>query len=102
GFYVGMEGNGHTPGENSMRRTPALWLTAAGLLLSAAQAPAQAPAALTWKELLDCELVVKAHYQSHQGSALSLEIVEVLRGKAGKPGEVLKIKLSGAGAVKLS
>jgi HEAT repeat protein len=54
------------------------------------------------KFLLDCETVVKACYQSHKGSELSLEIVEILRGKAGKPGEVLKVKLSGAGVVKLS
>src|ERR1700682_5259726 len=79
-----------------------LWLCTAGLLLGASHASAQAPAALTWKELLDCELVVKARYQSHQGSALALEIVEVLRGKAGKPGAVLNVKLSGAGVVKLS
>jgi hypothetical protein len=76
-----------------------LWLFT--LLLIAGHAPAQPPA-LPWKELLDCELVVKARYRSHRGSALALEIVEVLRGKAGKPGEVLNVKLSGAGVVKLS
>src|SRR5262245_29080418 len=79
-----------------------LWLSVAGLLLGASRGPAQPPAALTWKELLQCELVVKARYKSHRGSALALEIVEVLRGKVGKPGEVLNVKLSGAGAVQLS
>src|SRR5262245_27695466 len=83
-------------------RLSLLWLSAAGLFLCAGRGPAQAPAPLTWKELLGSELVVKARYKSHQGSALALEIVEVLRGKAGKPGEVLNVKLSGAGAVKLS
>src|SRR5437868_4505168 len=86
-----------------MRSRPSLlWLSAAGLLLVTGHATAQVPAPIAWKELLDCELVVKARYRSHQGSALSLEIVEVLRGKAGKPGETLAVKLSGAGVIKLS
>src|SRR5262249_11712646 len=55
-----------------------LWVMTVGLLLSAANAQAQHLPALSWDDLLKCELVVVGQLQGHKGSALSLEIVDVL------------------------
>jgi hypothetical protein len=47
-----------------------------------------------WIDLLKSELVVVGRYKSHNNGVVSLQVVEVLRGKACKPGDVLPVKLS--------
>lgn len=95
------------------RRSPSrvhvLALTAFLLLM---QAPAPARGAIhidpkepfTWKDLLDCELVVVARYKSHKKSklelkqsiekcTLELEVVRVLRGQSCKAGDSITVAL---------
>src|SRR5262249_27408049 len=60
------------------------------------------PPTLGWTDLLQCELVVVGQFKSHEGTSIALEVVEVLRGKTCKPGEVLPVKLSQAFAIKVS
>src|SRR5262245_10860464 len=82
------------------------WLPVLGVLLGAGGTRAQhhpgAPPALEWTDLLGCELVVVGQFKSHDRASIALEVVEVLRGKACKPGDVLPVKLSQAFAIKLS
>jgi hypothetical protein len=47
-----------------------------------------------WKDLLESELVVVGQYKSHKNGTLSLQVVDVLRGKGYKAGDVLPVKLS--------
>ena len=48
--------------------------------------------AMGWKDLVNCELVVLARYESHQGDKLKLKVQRVLKGPA-KPGDVLTVNL---------
>src|SRR5262245_5687813 len=47
-----------------------------------------------WNDLLKSELVVVGRYKSHKNGLLSLEVVDVLRGKTCKAGDVLAVKQS--------
>jgi hypothetical protein len=47
-----------------------------------------------WNDLLKSELVVFGRYKSHKNGVLSLQVVDVLRGNACKPGDLLPVKLS--------
>jgi hypothetical protein len=52
------------------------------------------PAPPPWNDLLKNELVVVGRYKSHRNGVLSLHVVDVLRGKTCKPGDVLPVKFS--------
>jgi len=72
------------------------WLALA-LAILAGRAIAQEPhgiPAFGWDALRTSELVVAARYKSHEGSKLSLEVLEVLRGKTCKAGDILTVQLA--------
>ncbi len=47
-----------------------------------------------WNDLLKNELVVVGQYKSHKNGVMSLQVVDVLRGKTCKPGDFLPVKFS--------
>jgi hypothetical protein len=47
-----------------------------------------------WSDLLKNEFVVVGRYASHKNGVMSLQVVEVLRGKACKPGDILPVKFT--------
>ena len=70
------------------------WFLLSMVVLSAAgHAHGQDPAP-PWNDLLKSELVVVGQYRSHKNGTLSLEVVEVLRGKTCKAGDVLPVQRS--------
>src|SRR4051794_38035564 len=70
------------------------WFLLSVVVLSAAShAHGHAPPP-PWNELLQRELVVVGQYRRHKNGTLSLEVVEVLRGKTCKAGDVLPVKQS--------
>jgi hypothetical protein len=52
------------------------------------------PAPPPWNDLLKNELVVVGQYKSHKNGVMSLQVVDVLRGKTCKPGDILSVKFS--------
>jgi hypothetical protein len=74
---------------------PWFFLSVIGLALAAGDGRGQgAPAPPPWNEFLKNELVVVGQYQGHKNGVMSLRVVDVLRGKTCKPGDVLPVKLS--------
>ena len=48
---------------------------------------------MRWNEMLACQSVVLAKYQSHQDKILSLTVLYVLKGDHLKPGDTVKVSL---------
>jgi hypothetical protein len=74
---------------------PWFLLSVIGLALAAGDVRSQGVfAPPPWPDLLKNELVVVGQYRSHKNGVLSLHVVEVLRGKTCKAGDVLPVKFS--------
>ena len=73
------------------------WLLLSVVALSMGEDKARgqnAPTAPPWNDLLKSELVVVGQYKSHKDGVMSLQVVDVPRGKTCKPGDVLPVKLA--------